>query len=598
MKSTAITLLTRDEVAMALAALGEDPTLGRTDAVRSLIVRTSLSGGDREKLIRQAADVARRKLDRLLSGDSVFPADVFVREAQVEARLREHGWRSSRMGGPADDRGNYVAKTGNNAGSFIGLFSSGNHNGAEKLYPIAMTDEEIAGAIIEHVRQVELSRSASGRLLATVVEFVNQHPEWWAEQGQKHGFALVPWIVDARSADSYSKATHSLREWVRLIDAGHLDWHAGDDWEGATLEQARDELVRLDRIHSEVAFVIGAMPRDQLEEIAADNQVDFDKHATDSELRAELIEVVAQRRSHEQVRDGAAPTQVNGAGEPPAVDMAERIVVPIAVEGRVKIALNTLRRHELSLQNVLAVRGAGHFLALTLRESYEAIQQARGTLKEFRRLAPQNNVDAEAFIKQCGGEPDFSVFGEPALPVGWTEATPGGLATNRDPDVGGIVDSEIGSGLWFAIANRDGIPTLDGYGTRQAAFDALHEAINEATRVQRAGAMPSPSSGDLAAKYPARGSMPARVVEQLYITREAEYALLAKRERIDVSDLASLDRGARFMVADGLFDKCSGDARAALLTDASHGVRSTARLAGLELGSIEHAPASDTGPSI
>ncbi|WP_240533825.1 hypothetical protein [Aeromonas veronii] len=35
-------------------------------------------------------------------------------------------------------------------------------------------------------------------------------------------------------------------------------------------------------------------------------------------------------------------------------------------------------------------------------------------LAEFRELAPQNGVDAERVIAALGGEPDLSVFGEPA----------------------------------------------------------------------------------------------------------------------------------------------------------------------------------------
>lgn len=63
------------------------------------------------------------------------------------------------------------------------------------------------------------------------------------------------------------------------------------------------------------------------------------------------------------------------------------------------------------------------------------------------------------------------------LPTGWTEATPGGMATNRDPVVGGIVDDEIVSGKWFAIANRGDIPTLTGFSSRAEAFAALKRAL-------------------------------------------------------------------------------------------------------------------------
>ncbi|WP_249204635.1 hypothetical protein [Burkholderia cenocepacia] len=487
-------MLTRDEIAMALATLGEDPTLGRVDAVRSLIDRTLLSKFDRETSVRQAADVARQKLDELQARSGVFPVGTLLCEAQVEARLRERGWRNSRMGGPADDRGNYVVKTGNGSGAYIGLFNSGKHDGAVAIYPIDETDEAIATAICETVRQADLGRSVCGRLLATVVEFVDQHPEWWADQRNESGFALIPWIVDARSADNHSKAAHSLREWVRLIDAGRLEWSAGEEWEEGVLEEAREELARLDHIRSEVAIEIGAATRPQMEAIAASSLVAFDEHSTDDELRADLISVVAERRAQSKILE----------------------------------AVNA----------------------------------------DLRKA-------------------------EPVLPDGWTEAYPGGIATNRDPQVGGIVDSEIGSGLWFAIPNRDDIPDLQGFATRQHAFEALQDAIRTAT-VEVELLMPRPSSGELAAMYPARGSMPARVVEQLYAARDAEYAVLSKRESVEVGDLAKLDRGARFMVADGLFKTCSADTKAALLADENHGVRSTAKLAQYELERVAPEPESDS----
>lgn len=63
------------------------------------------------------------------------------------------------------------------------------------------------------------------------------------------------------------------------------------------------------------------------------------------------------------------------------------------------------------------------------------------------------------------------------LPAGWTEASPGGIATNKDPESGGIVDKEIASGKWFAVANKEGIDTLQGFDTRADAFAALAAAI-------------------------------------------------------------------------------------------------------------------------
>lgn len=64
------------------------------------------------------------------------------------------------------------------------------------------------------------------------------------------------------------------------------------------------------------------------------------------------------------------------------------------------------------------------------------------------------------------------------LPEGWTEAYPGGMATNRDPVKGGIIDSEIVSGLWFVIFHRDDLPLLDGFNSRDEAFRAYEQAIS------------------------------------------------------------------------------------------------------------------------
>ena len=68
--------------------------------------------------------------------------------------------------------------------------------------------------------------------------------------------------------------------------------------------------------------------------------------------------------------------------------------------------------------------------------------------------------------------------GSPAaeLPAGWTEATLGGMAASPDPVNGGIVDCEIVSGDWFAISNRPGMPVLEGFKDRAAAFAALKKA--------------------------------------------------------------------------------------------------------------------------
>ncbi|MAZ17905.1 MAG: hypothetical protein CL535_16445 [Ahrensia sp.] len=65
------------------------------------------------------------------------------------------------------------------------------------------------------------------------------------------------------------------------------------------------------------------------------------------------------------------------------------------------------------------------------------------------------------------------------LPNGWTEASKDGIATNADPDLGGIIDSNIVSGEWFVIFNSDHIADIDGLPSKAAALVAHAAAIRE-----------------------------------------------------------------------------------------------------------------------
>ena len=64
------------------------------------------------------------------------------------------------------------------------------------------------------------------------------------------------------------------------------------------------------------------------------------------------------------------------------------------------------------------------------------------------------------------------------LPAGWTEAAPGEIAINRDPDLGGIIDRNIAGLGWFVIFNTD-LPPIEGLPSRDAAFIAHDQAIRE-----------------------------------------------------------------------------------------------------------------------
>jgi hypothetical protein len=58
--------------------------------------------------------------------------------------------------------------------------------------------------------------------------------------------------------------------------------------------------------------------------------------------------------------------------------------------------------------------------------------------------------------------------------AGWKSN--GRIATNTDPDLGGIIDSAIASGKWFVIFNAD-IPAIEDLDTREEAFAAHAAAI-------------------------------------------------------------------------------------------------------------------------
>ncbi|WP_425953219.1 LPD11 domain-containing protein [Ralstonia pseudosolanacearum] len=94
------------------------------------------------------------------------------------------------------------------------------------------------------------------------------------------------------------------------------------------------------------------------------------------------------------------------------------------------------------------------------------------------------------------------------------------------------------------------------------------------------------TSRALAEQYPVKGSMPFAVAEQLYELREAELESLGQRAVIQVDDLRDLDRLGRFMVADGLFEKCNDAARHSLLHDDHPHVRSCAEISKRELDEL------------
>tara|TARA_R110000824_G_scaffold401790_1_gene616438 strand:- start:15152 stop:27736 length:12585 start_codon:yes stop_codon:yes gene_type:complete len=81
-------------------------------------------------------------------------------------------------------------------------------------------------------------------------------------------------------------------------------------------------------------------------------------------------------------------------------------------------------------------------------------------------------------------EPDNSA--SKRLVKGWSETSPGKMATNPDEKSGGIVDQNLQSGKWFVVPNDDSIGTLEGFDNRDEAFGALSKALraNEKTAVR------------------------------------------------------------------------------------------------------------------
>ncbi|MFP3637564.1 hypothetical protein [Paraburkholderia sp. SIMBA_054] len=122
--------------------------------------------------------------------------------------------------------------------------------------------------------------------------------------------------------------------------------------------------------------------------------------------------------------------------------------------------------------------------------------------------------------------------------------------------------------------------SIQGVHFEEAAIFALNryaQALREGTK------MPSPSSQALRDLYPSKGSMPRKVIEQLYATRDAELAVLAAQASIGAADLIGLDWSARAKVASEQFSRCDAVARNSLLRDGHHHVRSCASLAQADL---------------
>lgn len=59
----------------------------------------------------------------------------------------------------------------------------------------------------------------------------------------------------------------------------------------------------------------------------------------------------------------------------------------------------------------------------------------------------------------------------------WNHSNDDGIATNRHPTRGGIVDVAIVSGLWFVIPNHPNLDAMEGFNNKVDAIAALNDAL-------------------------------------------------------------------------------------------------------------------------
>lgn len=98
----------------------------------------------------------------------------------------------------------------------------------------------------------------------------------------------------------------------------------------------------------------------------------------------------------------------------PAINAVPGDVVPPHVRADVSRTLGRLAEQHRYLTDVVRARSHGHILSLAVQERLPAIDAARARLALFHSLAAGKSVDSAAFVRELGGEPDFTSFGVPA----------------------------------------------------------------------------------------------------------------------------------------------------------------------------------------
>ncbi len=171
----------------------------------------------------------------------------------------------------------------------------------------------------------------------------------------------------------------------------------------------------------------------------------------------------------------------------------------------------------------------------------------RGMWKAYDKPASTAKADPIATAKKAKSDapnvspdisPDISASQQPKaafkIPSGWTEASPGGIATNKDERTGGIVDVSA-DGTWFAVANAEGIPTLAGFKSRDDAFAALAAAVERNVRAGSPNASadisPDISPDTAASQQPKAPVVPASDAPPVEPT-ESDRRLAETRQRV------------------------------------------------------------------
>ena len=100
-------------------------------------------------------------------------------------------------------------------------------------------------------------------------------------------------------------------------------------------------------------------------------------------------------------------------------------------------------------------------------------------------------------IEQGFEEPEVA----DAPPDGWSEASPGGMMTNRDPVAGGIIDKAITTDEWFVVPEDDRIAKMGGLASRADAYRALMAEVEKLEKSETAASISGPDKIKEAKKH-------------------------------------------------------------------------------------------------